>query len=158
MNYRLPTTLMLALLASIATGCGGSHASSSATSRMIAGADTICKGVNARRTAANKRVGAVTSQAALPKVAAVAAGLAAYERDAVGELRKLTAPASLAQDWRKILTGAEQLAENTAKLGEEAKAKNLKRVESLIHEDQKSEKELISIATTAGFKHCGRNT
>jgi hypothetical protein len=158
MNHGLRLTLILAVLASIFAGCGGSGASSNATSRMISSADAICKGVNARRTAANTHVGAVASQAALPKVAAVAAGLAAYERNAVVELRKLTAPASLAQDWRKILAGAEKLAGNTTKLGEEAKAKNLKGVEGLIHEDQQSEKELIAIATTAGFKHCGRNT
>jgi hypothetical protein len=154
---------MIAVL--LAAGCGGSSkgtsngstASASAKSPMVARADAICKGMNAHRTAANKEVGAVTSVAALKTVAEVAPFLQAFERSAIAELRKLTPPSELAPTWRKILAGTELLAEHAGKLGTEASAKNLKAVEVLIHEDQKSEKELIPIAAKAGFKHCGRN-
>jgi hypothetical protein len=149
----------------LAAGCGGSSksisggtaASASAKSPMVARADAICKVMNEHRKAANKEVGAVTSVAALKKVAGIAPFLQAFEHNAVIELRKLTPPSALAPAWRKILAGTELLADHAGKLGTEASAKNLKAVEVLIHEDQKSEKELIPIATTAGFAHCGRN-
>jgi hypothetical protein len=148
---------ILAVAAMTATGCGSSHAVTTPASKMIARADAICSGLNARRSAANEQVGAVTSSAALPKVARVAPGLAAYERKAIAELRTLTAPASLSTAWRKILAGTQLLADDTAKLGVDAKAGNLKTVEGVIHTNQQKERELITIATTAGFKHCGRN-
>jgi hypothetical protein len=159
MTRRPPLALALALVllltALTAAGCGGQG--STPKSRLIARADAICKPLNARRSQANAQVGAVTGVAALPKVARVAPGLAAYERAAIAELRTLTVPASLTADWQKILAGAQQLAANTAKLGDEAKGGNLKEVEAVIHQDQQSERELIAIATAVGFKHCGRN-
>jgi hypothetical protein len=124
---------------------------------MIAKADAICKPLNARRKAANKQAGAVTNATALSKVAAIGQGIVAAERSAIAQLRGLTPPSDLASAWRKILAGAELLAGNTAKLGEAAKAKDLKRAEVLIHEDQQSEKALIPVAAKAGFRHCGRN-
>jgi hypothetical protein len=157
-----PAIALVAVAATlIFAGCGsagGSGASSSAGSRMIAQADAICKELNAHRKAANNKVGAVTSVSALPKVAAVAPGLATFERGRIAELRTLSAPASISEDWRKILAGTQLLAEDAAKLGIEAKAANLKAVERVIHTDQQKERELITIAITAGFKHCGRNT
>ncbi len=154
---RIPSpTLALVLAALIFAGCGSS-ASTSPKSRMIASADAICKPLNARRAAANAQVGAVTGSA-LPKVAQIAPGLAAYERKALAELNALSAPASLSEAWGKILAGTQLLAADTAKLGDDAKAGNLKAVESVVHTDQQKERELITIATTAGFKHCGRNS
>jgi hypothetical protein len=161
MAHRFRSAFVIAVLAALAVaGCGGAStatSSSSPKSRLIARADAICKPLNARRKAANTQVGAVTSSAALPKVARIAPGLAAYEHKEVAELQALTAPAALAGTWQKILTGAQQLADNTATLGAEAKAGNLKAVEAVIHKDQKSERELIAVAKTAGFAHCGRN-
>jgi hypothetical protein len=163
-NVLRPTIALAAVATTIAVlliaGCGGSSnpvAAASAKSPMVAHADAICKRLNARRKAANKRVGTVTGVAGLAKVAAVAPELVAFERDAIAELRKLTPPQEVASSWRKILAGAELLAEHAEKLGEAAGAKNLKAVETLSKEDEQSEKELIPIATKAGFKHCGRN-
>jgi hypothetical protein len=160
-----PAALATAIAILLAAGCGGSSkhtgktgtASASAKSPMVARADAICKGLNQHRQAANKEVGAVTSVAALRKVAEVAPFLQAFEHSALVELRKLTPPSELASTWRKILAGTELLAAHAGKLGEAASAKNLKAVEVLIHEDQKSEKELIPLAAKAGFQHCGRN-
>ncbi|HEY3960294.1 MAG TPA: hypothetical protein VGL68_07280 [Solirubrobacteraceae bacterium] len=161
-----PAAVAATIVALLIAGCGGSSstasngnptASASAKSPMVARADAICKQLNARRKQANAQVGAVTSSSALPKVARVAPGLAAYERKAIAKLHALSAPASLSVTWRKILAGTQLLAGDTAKLGVDAKAGDLKAVETLIHTDQQKERELITIATTAGFKHCGRN-
>jgi hypothetical protein len=157
---------LAAVAALLATGCGsnsdggGSGGGGKSTSKppLIARADAICKPLNARRKADNAKVGAVTSVATLPKVAQVAPGLVAYERKAVAELRRLTAPASLAAPWRKILAGTQKLVDNTAKLGEDAQAGNLQGVKDVIHKSQETERALIVTAKTAGFAHCGRNT
>jgi hypothetical protein len=156
-RFRLHAALATAVLAALllAAGCGSQGPSPRA--KLIARADPICKGLNARRAAADTQVGAVNSVSALPKVARVAPGLAAYERSAIAELRTLAAPSSLSDSWQKILAGTELLAAHTAKLGVEAQAHDLKGVEALIHSDQQKERELITIATTAGFAHCGRN-
>jgi hypothetical protein len=151
------TTIAVLLAAGCGSGSNGSTASASAKSPMVARADAICKTMNERRNAANKEVGAVTTVASLKKVAEIAPFIQAYEHNAVIELRKLTLPSELASVWQKILTGAELLSEHAGKIGTEATAKNLKAVEVLIHEDQKSEKELLPLAIKAGFKHCGRN-
>jgi hypothetical protein len=156
MRHRLCSTFVIAALTVLAAGCGASS-TSNPKAKLIAQADAICKPLNARRKAANKQVGAVTSAATLPKVAQIAPLLAAFERNAVAELRKLSAPATLAENWRKIVAGLQQLADNTAQLGVYAKASNLKEVEGVIHKSQQKERELITIATTAGFAHCGRN-
>jgi asparagine N-glycosylation enzyme membrane subunit Stt3 len=156
MTTRLRFALTIAVLvALIAAGCGGS--TSTPKSKLIASADAICKPLNARRKEANKQVGAVTSAAALPKVARIAPGLATDEHSALAELRKLTAPTKLAGSWQKILAGMQELADNTAKLGEDASAGDLKSVEGVIHVDQQKERELIAVAANAGFAHCGRN-
>src|ERR1700685_1533572 len=155
MPAKLRFALALAVLvALVAAGCGSS---TTAKSRLIARADAICKPLNARRKQADAEVGAVRSVAALPKVARIAPGLAAYEGGVIAELRELTVPAVLGEDWQRILTGMQELAGNTAKLGEDAKAGDLQSVEGVIHTDQQKEKELITVAATAGFAHCGRN-
>jgi hypothetical protein len=150
------------IVALLVAGCGGGTSSSSAESAsarspMVAQADAICKVVNARRKAADEQVGAVTSDAALAKVAQIAPYLAAIERNAIIKLRKLTPPADVAPAWQKVLAGAELLSVNAGKLNEDAKAKNLKGAEAVIKADQKSEKELFAVAKKAGFRHCGRN-
>jgi hypothetical protein len=158
-NVLRPTIALAAVVTTIVAlliaGCGGS--SSASKSPMVAQADALCKTLNERRTGANKEVGAVTSVAKLRKVAELEPFLQAFERNTLAKLRTLTPPSEIAPAWQRILAGAELLAEHAGKLGAAASAKNLKAVEILVKEDQQSEKELIPIATKAGFKHCGRN-
>jgi hypothetical protein len=166
----LATTIVALLIAgcggggsssSKSTGGGGTNANpvaaASAKSPVVARADAICKVLNERRKAADKQVGAVTSVAALSRVAEVAPLLMVFEQNEVIALRKLTMPSQVAPAWQQLLAGASLLAEHAGKLGEAAKAKDLKTVEALIKEDLTIERELVPIATKAGFKHCGRN-
>jgi hypothetical protein len=165
-NVLRPTIALAAVAATIAVllvaGCGGSSKSTgsngttASASPMVTRADAICKVLNEHRKAANKEVGKVSS-ASLKKIAELAPFLQAFERNTLAELRKLTPPSEIAAPWEKILAGAELLADHASKLGEAASDKNLKAVEALVAEDQRSEKELIPIATKAGFKHCGLN-
>lgn len=158
-----PAAVATAIAVLLAAGCGGSGkstsngAAASAGSPMVVRADAICKALNERRQAINKELGAVTSVAALKKVAEIAPFLQAFEHNALIELRKLTPPSELAPAWQKIIAGTGLWSDHAGKLGVAATAKDLKAVEALIQEDRKSEQQLAPVAIKAGFKHCGRN-
>ncbi len=161
MTYR-PRLLLLLLLvlaaagASVA-GCGGSGGQSAA--QLVARADPICEGTNAKREAANATLGHATSlksPSVLAGLAKTAPGLAAYDSAAVAQLRKLQAPSSLASDWRSMLADLQQLAEDTARLGRYAGEKNVKGAESLLGSSRATRTQLVAIATRDRLTPCAR--
>jgi hypothetical protein len=159
MAYRPRLLLLLALAAVGASvvGCGGSGGQSAA--QLVARADPICEGTNAKREAANASLGHATSlksPTVLSALAKTAPGLAAYDSAAVAQLRKLQAPSSLANDWRSMLADLQQLAEDTAHLGKYASEKNVKGAESLLSASRASRRQLVAIATHVGVTPCAR--
>ncbi len=148
----------LVILAALFAGCGGGSGSSP-NAKLIAQADPICKQMNARVAAANAALGHVTNLRGahtLQKVAQTGLGLATYEHQVVADLSALKAPSSLSKDWQTLLSGMQQLANYTAQLAVEAKAKNAKLGEETIAKSHELQKQLIAIATHDGFQHCGR--
>ncbi len=108
----------LVTLAVAVAGCGGSSAKPLTRAELTAQANAICKTVTAKlasKTINNEK-----------DIARVAPELASFEQSALTKLSKLVPPAELANDWKQFVADAETLAENTAKLGEYAKANNLK--------------------------------
>jgi hypothetical protein len=152
MQRRQLTALTLAAATLAAAGCGGSSSKSLTRSQLIAKADSICHRVNAKLTSAN---GQINSQ---QDIARLAPQLAAYEQEAVVQLSKLTAPATIASDWKTIVTAAGTLAQNTAKLGEYAKANNLTAARALVSTSKKVQQQMLAVAKRDGFKDCSRET
>jgi len=161
---------LIPLIAAILAGCGGSHtlsgplvgahATTSAQSKLIAEADPICAAASAKRAAANAQLGvgaSLTSPKTMFTIAQTAPGVAAAEHQAVAKLSKLKAPASIASDWRTLLTGLQQLASATAKLGTDASENNPQSARELVASTQPTRKNLEAIAARDGFANCGRN-
>jgi hypothetical protein len=78
------------------------------------------------------------------------------EQRALGELSKLSAPASIAVDWRNILSYRHRLTSELAKLGRVAKAGDVAAIRNLGVVKQRLHSELEAVATRAGFNECGK--
>jgi hypothetical protein len=151
----------LAMLAVIAlAGCGGSSSKTLTRAELVAHADPICKQVATRRTTANEQLNkaGATSAKGLQLLAQVAPGVAAYEHEAIDRLRTLKAPTTLTNDWQQLLAGMQTLADDAAQIGVQAKAKQLKRVESITKSGRSVREKLTTIATRDGFTYCGRTS
>jgi hypothetical protein len=134
------TTAMLAM-----SGCGSSSRPLT-RAELTAKADAICKTVTAKIS--SKRVN--TQQ----QIGRVAEELASFEQTALTNLSKLVPPAELESDWKQFVAGAQTLAENTAKLGEYAKANNLKAAKGLIVSSVATQKQMVAIAKRDGLPAC----
>jgi uncharacterized protein with von Willebrand factor type A (vWA) domain len=137
--------LALAAMTLAASGCGSS-AKPLTRAELTAKADAICKTVTARLAKNTIR----TQQ----DIARVAGELAAFEQVALTNLSKLVPPAALADDWKQFVAGAQTLAENTSKIGEYAKANNLKASKSLITSSQATQRQMTAIAKRDGLRSC----
>jgi hypothetical protein len=127
------------------SGCGSSPKPLT-RAELTAKADKICEGVTAKlksRTIKNQQ-----------DIARIAPELASFEQTALDDLSKLVPPAKLADDWKQFVAGAQTLAENTAKLGEYAKANNLKSAGHLITASEAVQKRMVVIAKRDGLKAC----
>jgi hypothetical protein len=127
-------------------------ASSTATAlltraELIARADAICQRVNAKRALITIRTRQDYARL-LP--------LATYEQAALVELGKLTAPTSMASDWRQILADGQTLADDTAKLGEDVKANYLTTARRLFAITVQVQRQMLATARRDGFRDCAR--
>ena len=84
----------------------------------------------------------------------MAGELASFEQTALTDLSKLVPPTELEDDWKQFVAGAQTLAENTAKLGEYAKANNLKAAKGLIVSSEATQKQMVAIAKRDGLTAC----
>lgn len=140
------TALTGAVLA--ATSCGSSPKPLT-RAELTTKANAICRQVNVKLEAATK--GGVGSVQA---IAHIAPELAAFEETALGELGKLVPPAELENDWKVFVAGAQTLAENTSKVGEYAKAGNLKGAKNLLTATSATQKQMVAIAKRDGLREC----
>ena len=133
------------------TGTVGCGSSSKPLTRaeLTVKANTICKKVTVKLQAATKK-GVSTVQ----QIAHLAPELASFEETALVELGKLIPPVALESDWKAFISGAQTLAENTSKLGEYAKANNLKGAKALIKSSTTTQQRMIAIAKRDGLKEC----
>lgn len=135
------TTTVLAVC-----GCGSSSKPLT-RAELTAKADAICKSVSAK-LATNKKVSSIQD------IARTAPELASTEQSALNELSKLVPPTTMEADWKSFITGAQTLAENTAKLGEYAKSNDLKSARTLIVSSEATVKQMTAIAQKYGIKNC----
>lgn len=136
---------MLAATTMAIAGCGGSEKPLT-HAELASKANAICKTVTEKF--------ATKSANSVQDIARVAPELAAFEQKALFELSKLVPPASLESDWKQFVAGAETLAENTSKLGEYAKANNLKAAHGLIASSETTQHQMQAIAKRDGLTEC----
>jgi hypothetical protein len=144
------TTIALAAIVFASSGCGGSSAKPLTRAELTAKADAICKRVSAKISSRTIK----TQQ----DIARAASELASFEESALTELSKLVPPAELANEWKQFVAGAQALAENTSKLGEYARANNLKGGRSLIASSEAIQQQMVAIAKRNGLKGCEQVT
>lgn len=148
MGTRALVAIALVAMTLVAAGCGSSSKPLT-RAELTKKANTICKKVTVKLQAATKK-GVGTVQ----QIAHLAPELASFEETALVELGKLIPPAELESDWKTFLSGAQTLAENTSKLGEYAKANNLKGAKSLIKSSTTTQQRMVAIAKRDGLKDC----
>ncbi len=141
---RLAAVALAATTVAIA-GCGGSEKPLT-HAELVSKANAICKTVTAKL--ATKTTNSVKD------IARVAPELASFEQKALSELSKLVPPAYLESDWKQFIAGAETLAENTSKLGEYAKANELKAAGKLITSSETTQHQMEAIAKRNGLTEC----
>jgi hypothetical protein len=145
MGYTSKTGIVLTAVVLAASGCGSSSKPLT-RAELTAKANAICKTVAAKvssKSANNEQ-----------QIARVASELASFEQTALVNLSKLVPPAELETDWKQFVSGAQTLAENTAKLGEYARSKNLKAGKALILSSENTQKQMVAIAKRDGLTAC----
>ena len=143
-----PRKLAAAVLAAstvAVAGCGGSEKPLT-HAELVSKANAICKTVTAKF--------ATKSAKSTQDIARIAPELADFEQKALSELSKLVPPAYLASDWKQFVAGAELLAENTSKIGEDAKANDLKATGPVIGASEKTQHQMQAIAKRDGLTEC----
>lgn len=131
----------------VGTGCGG-PAKPLTRAQLLVKADAICKRVD-------KQLSGTTIKSEkqlihyLPRVAG-------YEQQALVELSKLNPPNRMAEDWKKIVAGAQTIADSTAKLAEAARLKEIKTVHEVLSEIGKVQTATTNVAKRDGFKNCSQ--
>jgi predicted nucleic acid-binding protein len=151
MRIRL-SVLVLVAATLLSAGCGGGSSKALTQAELIGKADTICVRLKTQLSgpALNAEIGNVSS------VARIASRRAAIERAALAELGKLTPPTSLASDWQQVIADRRILADDLVKLGEYAKANNVKSLDALYLSSAKVGVRMIAMAKRDGFKQCSR--
>jgi len=114
--------------------------------RLIASADVICRRVNKELSGA--------SRPQPSEIARTAPRNAAIELRGVGELSKLTPPASLAGDWTQILAYRRTLAQELVALGHAATAGDAAGMRALGASKKRVRQKLTQLAARDGFKDC----
>ncbi len=145
MGHRSKTGIALMTIALAASGCGSSSKPLT-RAELTAKANAICKKVTAKMSS--------KSASSEQQISRVASELSSFEQTALADLSKLVPPAELETDWKRFVAGAQTLAENTAKLGEYAKAKNLKAGKALILSSENTQKQMVVIAKRDGLTAC----
>lgn len=139
-----------------AGGCG--KATKSLTqAEMIAKADPICGRINAK-ISYYSNLKPANSQDLVSASAIVQATpqIASAERAAYADLAKLTPPASMADDWKQFLEGVKTIADDTARVGDYAKAKNTAPIAPIMASASTTLQRLRATATRHGFDDCAK--
>jgi hypothetical protein len=151
--------ILIALVAAM-TGCGGSSGpatsgrpESSAVaqpqrSAFTSGAQAICS--RRHHDLAGLR------RAKLSRLPALAAKRSAVEQRVIGEMEALDAPSELASTWRQIIVYTKTLAGDTAKLGEDARSRDLKGLRIVAAASEGTLRQLAGVAGGAGLKECAQ--
>jgi hypothetical protein len=168
------------LLTVVLVGCGGGSSTAAPSSKAATVArspsgtqtSTVGRQTSAPKAALSRHQLAVKAEAicthlelelvvAVPKsanmteIVRVVPGRAASEQRAVQQLRELTPPASLAHDWRLIISYRQTLANELAALAKAAKQKDSAAIKKLGVSKKQEHSLLLAAAKRAGLYKCG---
>jgi hypothetical protein len=87
-------------------------------------------------------------------IASVAARRATIEQRALVELAKLSPPAKVARDWRKVIAYTRQTLRQAVKLEEAARSNDAAEVSSQKVSSSRAQLQLLVAAARAGLRHC----
>lgn len=144
----LATSLVAIALAAVSS-CG-SAPKPLTRAQLTSKADAICRTVSAKLEAANKGQNVNTPQ----QIERLTAKVSGFEQAALAQLSSLVPPPAMEADWKRFIGDAQTLAEDTAKVGEYAAAKNKAAIKSVISSVQATQKQIAAIAKRNGFKAC----
>jgi hypothetical protein len=162
-HHWLPALLVAAAVA----GCGSSAtktnsttaatttaatttSSGSSPASMITSAEAICERASAL-------VAAHSTTTILPKAIAKAAYyLGRVEQNAVNELAKLEAPATIAHDWQQLLADRRTLAADLAKLGHYEERSDFAKVHVVGPAMRALQQNMLTLGQSAGVKACAQ--
>ncbi len=149
--------LMLVAGTLLVAGCGGSSKSASnqstpsgktlSASALIAEADQICMRRNAEVTAQQPK------STAMPEVARLASTYATIQQAAVTELNHLAPPASLANEWKRLVAHRQMLVEQLLKLKQYAEHNDNAGIQAFSAESTKLKQQLLT-SKGSGFTYC----
>lgn len=158
--------LALALTMPIAVGCGsttssssskqqapsvsrastGSSASSTAQTEFVVRADTICRRIATERERL-KFASPSQFRSLLPH-------LSAYDHALFSQLSKLTAPSSMAADWKQIIADVKALADSTASVAHAVRTRHASGAIRLFDAFSQAHARLRSQAERIGMQDC----
>jgi hypothetical protein len=177
---KLRASILTVALALVAAGCGtsskttstasssaSSHGSAAATHTTSAStpssptaassdppftvkAEAICERLNDAIAAEKPTGGGVR------EIKRIVPRRVALESASVEELSRLTAPASVAGAWRRMLAYRRTLARELAELLSDARHNDLTAIRALTASKQRMHRRLAATAAAAGFKVCAR--
>jgi len=152
--------LLIAAIALPIDGCGGgsrtaaksgqSNGSGEAQAQFIAQADSICHRVNAEIVSFRAKSGSAS------EVKRIVPRTLSIERRALATLTKLNPPASLADDWQKMLGYRGVLANQLANLLHDAERNDGSSIKSLGAAKKRIHASLSGTAKASGFKDCAK--
>ncbi len=166
---RLCAVLALGAAVLAAAGCGGGGSSQTTASATTPGSTASATssspedaGLITKAEAICSRLNRTVTSAVVPgaldprKIAAGAPRNAALERAAAEELSRLKAPATMAADWRKIVTYRLTLATELSELARAAQARRTVSITALAASKKRVHQQLSALAKRDGFKACAR--
>lgn len=144
-----PARLLIAgatlALATGVAGCGSTQPLTRA--QLVSKADKICAQVH-------DRVRAVGPAKTPQQLSVLAHKLAGFEQQQIESMRKLKPPASLASDWKQMVEGAQEIAEDAGTLSTDLQLKKEKQAGEALKQIGKVEQRLDPIVKRDGFSSC----
>jgi hypothetical protein len=142
---RLPSALAALALGLALSGCGSTKPLTRA--QLVSHANALCTQVQTKM----KHVGTANTVQGL---AHIAHKLAGFEQQQLESMKQLKPPTSLGADWKQMIEGAEEVAEDAGSLSTDVQLKKKKAAIEQLKQIGTVEKRISPIAKRDGFTSC----
>lgn len=135
----------VAVVALALAGCGSTKPLTKM--QLVSRANALCRDVQTKM----KTVGPAKNVQGL---ASIAKKLAGFEQQQIESMRKLKAPSSMTSDWKQMIEGVEEVAEDAGTLSTDVQLKKDKAAGEALKQVGAVEKRLAPIVRRDGFTDC----